>query len=124
MKRILLVCSLLFCLVGLGACASGGSEGGGGDAATVQGVAPPAGSKLAKVTLGMDDLQVRKAIGEADGQRAYMTGKGWIPFYYGPDTHRTDWLYQKEGRVVFSRNRWNGALKVIRIDYDPEEDGA
>jgi hypothetical protein len=50
-----------------------------------------------------------------------MTGKAWIPFYYGGDTYRTDWMYKGKGRVVFSRNQWSGALKVIRVMHNPNE---
>ena len=27
------------------------------------------------------------------------------------------------GRVVFSRNRYSGNLKVVRVDYNPSETG-
>ena len=67
------------------------------------------------------DCRVRKVLGDPDNANAYMTGKSWIPFYYGPDTHRTDWMYKGKGRVVFSRNRYSGGLKVIRILHNPNE---
>src|SRR5262245_5282431 len=86
-------------------------------------VRPPAKSKLAKVKLGMTDVDVRKAMGEPTSSKSYMTGKQWIPFYWGPDTGRTDWKYKGQGRVVFSRNRYSGGLKVIRVTYDPHETG-
>lgn len=109
------------------ACAS---QGGGGSAAASSSAPAaaksaysdaPAGSDLAKVTVGMNDAEVRKILGDPDNANAYMTGKAWIPFYYGPDTHRTDWMYRGKGRVVFSRNRYSGGLKVIRVLYNPNE---
>jgi hypothetical protein len=69
----------------------------------------------------MNDAQVRKVMGEPDDSTAYMTGKMFIPFYFGPDTHRADWIYHRHGRVVFSRNRWSGGLKVISVIYAPAE---
>ena len=69
----------------------------------------------------MNDFQVRKILGEPDNTNVYPTGKSWIPFYFGTDTTRSDWMYKSMGRVVFSRNQYSGALKVIRIDYNPEE---
>ncbi len=118
---------LVLASAGWMACASsGGGEGGGSSstaaksADTAYSDAPP-GSALAKVQLGMNDAEVRKVLGDPDNSNAYMTGKAWIPFYYGPDTHRTDWMYKGKGRVVFSRNRWSGALKVIRVLYNPQE---
>lgn len=81
----------------------------------------PEGSKLAKVEVGMTDDEVREILGDPDDEKAYMTRKAWSPFYYGPDTHRSDWMYLGQGRVVYSRNRHSGALKVIRVLYDPSE---
>jgi hypothetical protein len=109
------------------ACASGG----GGSAPAADSTATPAekssysdapaGSELAKVELGMNDAEVRKLLGDPDDSNAYMTGKAFIPFYYGPDTHRSDWMYKGKGRVVFSRNRWSGSMKVIRVMSNPNE---
>jgi hypothetical protein len=104
------------------ACASGG---GGGDSTAPPAKSEysnaPAGSPLAKVDLGMSDAEVRKVLGDPDNSNAYMTGKAFIPFYYGPDTHRSDWMYRGKGRVVFSRNRWSGSMKVIRVMHNPNE---
>ena len=124
MARILAVLVATFALV---ACATGGggggstAEGSSAPAAKAKYTEPPAGSALAKVEVGMNDTQVRKILGEPDNSNAYMTGKAWIPFYYGPDTHRTDWMYKGKGRVVFSRNRYSGSLKVIRVLSNPNE---
>ena len=109
---------LLVAAVAFVACASGG---GGAAPANSQYSDVPAGSALAKVNVGMNDAQVRKALGDPDNANGYMTGKAWIPFYYGPDTHRTDWMYKGKGRVVFSRNHYSGSLKVIRVLHNPNE---
>lgn len=114
--RIARVLALVLMLAFVG-CASGGSSSGGESAYSE----PPAGSSLARVEVGMTDAQVRKILGEPDNSNAYMTGKAWIPFYYGPDTHRTDWMYKGQGRVVFSRNRWSGGLKVVNVLYSAGE---
>jgi len=79
----------------------------------------PDSSPLAKITIGMSDSDVRKTLGEPSSQKAYMTGKSWIPFYYGPDTSRTDYVYDGIGRVVFSRNQYSGQLKVIDVVHAP-----
>jgi hypothetical protein len=119
-------------LVALVACASGGGGGESSQAASSgsaaaakapKGVAPPAGSKLAKVAVGMKPEQVKELLGDPTSQTTYMTGKMWIPWYFGP-THQTDWKYKGQGRVVFVNNRWSGNVQsVTRIDYDPGEDG-
>ncbi len=112
---------LLVAAVAFVACASGGGGGDGAAPANSQYSDAPAGSALAKVNVGMNDAEVRKLLGDPDNANAYMTGKSWIPFYYGPDTHRTDWMYRGQGRVVFSRNPYSGALEVIHVLYDPNE---
>lgn len=115
MKAIVLVVALF--AVAVGGC---GSKAPAAPAAPALEI--PASSPLAKVTLGMNDVDVRKAIGEPTTSRSYMTGKAWIPYYYGSDTSRTAWTYAGEGVVVFSRNRYSGGLKVIRVDYDPTKE--
>ena len=136
-RRLLLLCVSGLALASLVACASGGgstaSTSGGSSASTSssaaapakppKGVAAPAGHKLSKVTVGMKPTQVKEIMGEPTSQSTYMTGKAWIPWYFGP-THQTDWKYKGTGRVVFVNNRWSGAIQSVqRIDYDPGEDG-
>jgi len=86
------------------------------------GVAPPAGSPMAKVQLGMAPGQVTEILGEPGQRKNYMTGKSWIPFYYGSDSTRQEWKYKGQGRVVFSQGSFSG-WKVMRVDYDPAEPG-
>lgn len=78
----------------------------------------PAGSPLAKIKMGMQRAQVDDLIGDPTSTRVFPSGKSFIPFYYGPDTHRTAGFYKGIGRVVFS-----GAGIVVEIEYDPSEDG-
>jgi outer membrane protein assembly factor BamE (lipoprotein component of BamABCDE complex) len=108
---------------GNGSSASEGSSAKSTSTKAPRGVAPPKSSPLARVSLGMTPDEVRQKIGSPTSEQSYVTGKAWIPFYYGPDTARTDWKYKGQGRVVFSRNQYSGSVKVIRIDYDPSEDG-
>jgi hypothetical protein len=81
--------------------------------------APP-GSSWARIEPGMSDAQVRDVLGEPDDSNSYMTDKAWLLFYWGSDTHRAEWIYQGEGRVVFSMGPRSGALKVIRVLYGAE----
>ena len=127
MNRKLLIVFVSALVIGLGACATSG--GGSADAAADSGAsdypagysAPPANSKLAKISLGMMETDVRRILGEPNNSNAYMTGKAWIPFYFGSDVARSDWFYSGLGRIVFSRNRYTGALKVIKVLYNPNE---
>lgn len=117
---------LLVLLLLLVACASSSPPAEGeGEAkqAAPKGVAPPPDSPLAKASLGMPAEEVRRLVGEPTSTQTYMTGKAFMPWYFGSDTHRTDYKYKGMGRVVFGHNRWSGSTKVIRVDYDPTEDG-
>jgi hypothetical protein len=125
-SAIHLLIATLLC-IGLSACASGGGgsdEAAPAKAAAASEVPPPAGSPLSKVDPGMGESDVREVLGEPDNANSYQTGKAWIPYYHGPDTSRTDWMYKGQGRVVFSRNRYSGKLKVVRVIYNPDESGS
>lgn len=85
---------------------------------------PPApGTPLARVAMGMTEAQVIEILGAPTSQQSYVTGKAFIPMYYGTDTSRLDYRYKGVGIVVFSRNQYSGGTKVIRVDADPSEDG-
>jgi len=50
--------------------------------------------------------------------------KNFIPYYYGADSGtRIEWGYAGKGRVVFTVNRYTSEQSVVRVDYDPNEDG-
>jgi hypothetical protein len=123
MRKIILIAMALCLMIGVGSISGCASNAGNESAAAAESPYSdvPAGSKLAKVQLNSNDAEVRKIMGDPDDSNAYMTGKAWIPFYFGPDTHRADWMYTGQGRVVFSRNRWTGGLKVIAVMYNPNE---
>lgn len=98
-------------------------ESAAAKAKAAEGTRPPAGTKLARVTDGMSEAEVVSILGEPTSRQDYMTGKAWIPYYYGSDVSRLDYRYKGVGIVVFGRNRYSGKTKVIRVDYDPNEDG-
>ncbi len=124
-NAIRLLLATLLC-IGLAACASGGrssDEPAPAKASAPSDIPPPAGTPLSKVDPGMSDGDVREILGKPDRTNNYQTGKAWIPYYHGPDTSRSDWAYNDQGRVVFSRNRYSGNLKVVRVIYNPDESG-
>ncbi len=77
----------------------------------------PPDSPLAKVKEGMGMQQVTDILGPPKDQEVYATGKMWIPFYFGSDTHRYVLYYKGLGQIHFS------AQRVMEIIYDPTEDG-
>jgi predicted small secreted protein len=63
---------------------------------------PAPGSKFTKLQIGMSMKQVTDLIGRPNDQGAYVTGKAWIPFYYGSDRYRHELVYKSQGRLIFS----------------------
>ena len=86
---------------------------------------PPAGSPLAKITKGMAMSDVAQILGQPTDQNQYVTGKAFIPFYYGDDVSRIEWHYKGLGRVVFTGGgAWGQRGGVVEwVDYDPKETG-
>jgi hypothetical protein len=74
---------------------------------------------ITSISEGMSDKDVKKVLGPPDDTNEYLTGKNWIPYYYGTDTSRIEWFYKRKGKVVFSRNRYSGTLKVIKVESNP-----
>jgi uncharacterized protein YceK len=81
-----------------------------------------AGSKFSKVKIGMDMFKVSQLIGSPDYQRAYATGKAWIPFYFGNDATRLQAYYKGSGCLIFTGGNafGGGGHQLIRIQNDPK----
>ena len=85
---------------------------------------PPATSPLAKVHVGMNPREVEAVLGPPNDENAYVTGKAFIPWYFGRDRTRRAYFYRGQGRVVFEGSGgFSQAWKVTRVDYDPNEMG-
>ena len=86
---------------------------------------PAASSKFAKLQIGMGMRQVTDIAGPPTDQGAYVTGKAWIPFYFGSDRHRYEMTYKGQGRLIFAGgsigNMSSGNL--ISIIHNPSESG-
>jgi hypothetical protein len=86
---------------------------------------PPAGSKLAGIRQGMRPDEVQKIAGAPTTIRPYITGKAFIPWYFGPDRTRTAYYYKGQGRVIFSGDGGLGTNStVLQVEYDPTDPGA
>ncbi|MCK9608896.1 MAG: hypothetical protein M0R33_20845 [Methylomonas sp.] len=84
----------------------------------------PADSPFAKIQIGMTQGQVHEILGQPTDTKSYQTGKAWIPFYFGPDTMRTDEFYKGVGSVTYTGAGIGGVhWKVFRAVYNPAEDG-
>jgi hypothetical protein len=63
---------------------------------------PAPDSKFNKLKIGMPMKQVTDLIGQPTDQGSYITGKAFIPFYFGPDQHRYEMVYKGQGRLIFA----------------------
>ena len=87
--------------------------------------APPAGHPFSKIEPGMVQEKVASILGQPTSRFDYPTGKNWIPVvgWLGRDTHHWEWYYKGKGVVIFNK-RWTWSpISVLRVDYDPSEDG-
>lgn len=85
----------------------------------------PDSSPLAKVKEGMGMKQVGDLMGQPTDTKEWITGKDFIPFYFGGDTARMIWYYKGVGRVTFSDTGLMGSegYRVKKVEYDPNETG-
>jgi len=85
----------------------------------------PPESPLAKVQKGMTMGQVAEQLGQPTDQQQYVTGKAFIPWYFGDDVSRVAWHYKGMGRVVFTGGGafGQGGGVVEWVEYDPSETG-
>lgn len=63
---------------------------------------PAAGSKFARLKIGMTLKQVEKLIGPPTKQWNHPTAKMGIPFYFGPDRWVIEYSYKKEGLLTLN----------------------
>jgi hypothetical protein len=59
-------------------------------------------SKFSRLQIGMSMRQVMDIAGQPSDQGAYVTGKAWIPFYFGSDRYRHEMVYKGQGRLIFA----------------------
>jgi hypothetical protein len=96
--------------------------------------APPAGdvigtpgknSKFTKLQIGMGMKEVTDLIGMPTDEGAYVTGKAFIPFYFGGDRYRHELVYKGQGRLVFAGGSVGnlGPGRLIRITHNENEPG-
>jgi hypothetical protein len=86
---------------------------------------PPPSSPLSKIKEGMGMKEVADILGQPTDQGQYVTGKAFIPWYFGDDVTRMQWHYKGIGRVIFSGGGAWGQQggQVQWVEYDPNESG-
>ena len=59
-------------------------------------------SRFAQLQIGMSIRQAMDICGPPNDQGAYITGKAFIPFYFGSDRSRFELIYRGQGRLIFA----------------------
>lgn len=84
----------------------------------------PSDSPLAKIHNGMGMAELMSLLGQPTDQEVFMTGKAFIPLYFGADTSVIRLHYKGLGRIYVSGGgAFGGGQRVINIEYDPQESG-
>lgn len=82
------------------------------------------GAKFSRLEIGMSYKQVLNLIGPPTDQYAHVTGKAWIPFYYGSGRYEHKLLYKGQGRLVFAGDAgFSSNAHLIGIEYNRGESG-
>ncbi len=85
---------------------------------------PAKNSKFAKLQIGMSQAEVEDKIGRPSDTKYYVTGKAWIPFYFGNDAHRYETYYKGSGSLIYTGGGIGGGHgQLIGINHDASEDG-
>lgn len=85
---------------------------------------PAKNSKFANLQIGMSQAEVEDKIGRPSDMKTYVTGKAWIPFYFGTDAHRFETYYKGVGSLIYTGGGIGGGRGVlVGINHDASEDG-
>jgi len=85
---------------------------------------PAPRSKFAKLQIGMPMKQVTDLIGQPTDTDAHVTGKAFIPFYFGGDTAQVELFYKNEGSLTFTGAHFAAAPnRLAEIHVNPAETG-
>ena len=85
---------------------------------------PAPGSKFTALQIGMGAKQATDIAGQPTDQGAYVTGKAFIPFYFGADRHRFEMTYKGMGRLIFAGSGGlDSSSNLIWIIHNANETG-
>ena len=69
----------------------------------------------------MHQSEVERILGVTSNIRGYVTGKAFIPFYFGSDSHRYEAVYAGQGSVAYTGGGMGGGQGILMmINYDPK----
>ncbi|MDO8773307.1 MAG: hypothetical protein Q7K57_32295 [Burkholderiaceae bacterium] len=89
---------------------------------------PSPTSKFKSLQIGMSARQASDIAGQPNDSGSYITGKAWIPFYFGNDRYRFEYAYKGNGRLIFAgSSAWGGwgstQGRLIKIIHDKNDSG-
>lgn len=86
---------------------------------------PGPNSPFTRLQIGMSARQVIDLIGPPTDQGGYITGRAFIPFYYGSDRSRYEMAYKNHGRLIFASGaRFSvGGSNLVWIIHNPNDTG-
>ncbi len=69
----------------------------------------------------MHQSEVERILGVTPNIRGYVTGKAFIPFYFGSDSHRYEAVYAGQGSVAYTGGGVGGGQGILMmINFDPK----
>ena len=86
---------------------------------------PAPGSKFTQLKIGMGMQQAKDLVGQPTDQGGYITGKAFIPWYFGSGKYRHELVYKGYGRLIFaSPSSFDFASgKLVWIIHSANESG-
>lgn len=85
---------------------------------------PAANSRFTRLKIGMSLQQAIDLAGAPTDQGAYVTGKAFIPFYFGSDKTRWEAVYKGQGRLIFANQAGFGTGQyLVWIIHNSNEPG-
>jgi len=86
---------------------------------------PAANSRFTQLKIGMSLNQATDIVGvRPTDEGLYMTGKAFIPFYFGSDKHRWEAVFKGQGRLIFAgQSGFGSGQYLIWIIHNANESG-
>jgi len=85
---------------------------------------PAPGSKFGQLQIGMSSKQAMDIAGVPTDQGAYITGKAFIPFFFGSDRYRHEVVYKGQGRLIFAGSAgFDSNAHLVWIIHSANEGG-
>ena len=84
---------------------------------------PAPDSRFTQLRIGMGMKQARDLVGEPNDEGAYVTGKAFIPFYFGGDKFRYELAYKGQGRLIFAGKESGTVGNLIWVIHNANDSG-